>query len=486
MPQTLDYDHAVAAVPAPAPPLPELKDEKPNGRVPWIWIAALSLLLVVVAVTGRTLLKPDAPQYITAPVQRGDISRTISATGKVQAVTTVQVGTQVSGTVSQILVDYNSPVKKGQIIAQLDQDQLQAQLTQARASLLSAQMGVQTATANVAGMQSAIEAAQANVDRLQSAVDDAQLNFNRTQELYNDKLVATRDLETARATLNQALAQKQQGVAQLNQAKTQVAGARSQVAQAQAQAAQAQAQVTAAAANLDKTIIRAPIDGVIVARSVDPGQTVAASFNTPTLFLIANDLTHMQVLADIDEADVGQLTTDSKVTFTVDAFPTETFEGRIAQIRLSPQTVQNVTTYTAVINVDNPNGKLLPGMTANVTATTAHAENVLTIPNAALRFRPADVARPTNGGTQQVHARTNGGNSGTTIWRVAGSGKLEPVRATLGITNGTATEVTGGDLHEGDLVATASLQSGDNKQQAQSGATKSPFGMGGAARGGRR
>ena len=215
-----------------------------------------------------------------------------------------------------------------------------------------------------------------------------------------------------------------------------------------------------------------------------PGQTVAASFNTPTLFLIANDLTHMQVLADIDEADVGQLTTDSKVTFTVDAFPTETFEGRIAQIRLAPQTVQNVTTYTAVINVDNPSGKLLPGMTANVTATTAHAENVLTVPNAALRFRPADAARPIDG-AKNAGTRANG-KGGTVIWRVAGPGKLEPVRATLGITNGTVTAVTGGDLHEGDLVATASMQSGDNKTQPQSGAPKSPFGMGGAPRGGGR
>jgi len=378
-------------------------------------------LIAVATATWRMLAKPSTPAFVTATVQRGDISRTISATGKVQAVTTVQVGTQVSGTVSQIFVDYNSPVKKGQIIAQLDQEQLQAQLVQSRAALTSAQMAVQNAQVNVTGMQAAVEAAQANVARLQAAVDDAQINFNRTQELFNEKLVATRDLEVARATLNQAIAQKQQGVAQLNQAKTQVASSRAQVSQAQAQAAQASAQVTAAASNLDKTIIRAPIDGVIVARSVDPGQTVAASFNTPTLFLIANDLTQMQVLADIDEADVGQLTTESKVNFTVDAFPTETFEGRIAQIRLAPQVVQNVTTYTAVINVSNPDGKLMPGMTANVTAITAERNNVLTIPNAALRFRPSD-QKSGNQQPRQQKAATPG-NGGAGGWR------LQPTRS---------------------------------------------------------
>jgi HlyD family secretion protein len=216
---------------------------------------------------------------------------------------------------------------------------------------------------------------------------------------------------------------------------------------------------------------------------------VAASFNTPTLFQIANDLTQMQVLADIDEADVGQLTTDSKVTFTVDAFPSDSFEGRIAQIRLAPQVVQNVTTYTAVINVANKDGKLRPGMTANVTATTAHREDVLTVPNAALRFRPAQTQKQQGTGE---HAARKGNGGGSTVWRLAADqNTLEPVRLTLGITNGTVSEVTGGGLNEGDVVVLAARTDADASKKGQT-ATGSPFGMGGtrrpagAAAGGRR
>lgn len=445
----------------------------PAGRSKWMWAAAAILLVVAVAAAGwRMLAKPAEAPYITGTIQRGSIARTINATGKVQAVTTVQVGTQVSGTVSQIFVDFNSPVKKGQVIAQLEQTQLQAQLTQARAALTSAQVGVTAAQSALAGAEAAVQAAQANVDRLDAAVKDAQDNFNRTQQMFNEKLVAARDLEVARNALNQALAQKQQGTAQLNQSKTQVASSRAEIAQAQAAVAQQRAQVEQAAVNLDRTIIRAPIDGVIVARSVDPGQTVAASFNTPTLFLIANDLTRMQVLADIDEADVGQLSTDSKAQFTVDAFPQDTFTGRISQIRLAPQTVQNVTTYTAVIDTDNPDGKLRPGMTASVTATTAQANNVLTVPNAALRFRPAGAAQPAA--------------KGLTVWRLTADNKLEPVKVRLGITDGTASQVVSGDLHEGDTLALASTQ--PDRAAAQSGGTNpfSPSRKGSSSSGGRR
>ena len=196
--------------------------------------------------------------------------------------------------------------------------------------------------------------------------------------------------------------------------KSQAQSARSQVNQAKAQAQQAAAAVQLASVNLEHTIIRAPIDGVVVARNVDVGQTVAASLQAPTLFLIANDLSRMQVLADIDEADIGQLGPDSRVTFTVDAYPADTFHGRIAQIRLAPQTVQNVVTYTAVIQVDNPDLKLKPGMTANVTAIVAEKAEVLTVPNAALRFRPADAEtqRPKTGGP--------------TVWKIDGE-QLTPV-----------------------------------------------------------
>ncbi len=473
MPQLLEQKPTQARAPeahrTAVPPVPD-HHARPSRK--WLWIVALLAIAVAAVAVWRMLAKPAAAPYVSAQVQRTDIARTISATGKVQAVTTVQVGTQVSGTVSQVFVDYNSPVKKGQVIAQLDPSQLQAQLTQARAGLLSAQAAINTTQASLAGAQAAVEAAQANVDRLQSAVDDAQLNYKRTQELFNEKLISTRELETARAALNQALAQKQQGVAQLNQARTQVASSRSQLAQAQAQVGQQRAQVDLASVNLGNTVIKAPIDGVIVARSVEPGQTVAASFNTPQLFLIANDLSRMQVLADIDEADVGQLNNQSKVEFTVDAFPTETFEGRISQIRLAPQVVQNVTTYTAVIDVDNPKSKLLPGMTANVTATTASRENVLAIPNAALRFRPADQSADA--------APARKGFGGPTVWRITAENKLEPVKVRLGITNGTLSEVVSGDLREGDHIAVGSTQA-DARPQA-TGSPLTPGRRGGGRR----
>jgi HlyD family secretion protein len=408
-------------------------------------------------------------------VQRQDIAKTITATGKLQALTTVQVGTQVSGTVSDIYVDFNSQVKKDQVIARLDPSQLQAQLTQAQANLTSAQMSVQSGSAALAAAEAAVEAASANVQRLRSAVDDAQLNLTRTRELVESKVGARRDLETAQATYNQALAQQQQGVAQVNQAKAQAEAARAQLAQAKAQVAQAGAAVQLASVNLEKTIIRAPIDGVVTARSVDVGQTVAASFQAPVLFLIANDLTRMQVLADVDEADVGQLKAGDPVTFTVDAFPADNFSGRISQVRLEPQAVQNVVTYTAVIDVANPDLKLKPGMTANITAIVQEHENVLTIPASALRFRPAseegDPAVLPN--TRSRHA------GGPVVYRVEGR-QLEPVPVRLGLTNGIDTEIVSGGLKEGDTVAVPTISN-----TRQGGPQASPFG-GGRPRGGAR
>jgi HlyD family secretion protein len=214
-------------------------------------------------------------------------------------------------------------------------------------------------------------------------------------------------------------------------------------------------------------VIKAPIDGVVVARSVDVGQTVAASLQAPVIFLIANDLTRMQVLANIDEADVGQLGPDAKVTFTVDAYPSDVFQGRISQVRLAPQTVQNVVTYTAVIDVANPDLKLKPGMTANVTVVVAEKKNVLAVPAAALRFRPATAPAPRT-------AR------GPVVWKVDGE-NLTPVTVQTGISDGVRTELVSGELHEGDTVAVATAANGSKQAPAQA---RSPFAMGGG-RGGR-
>ncbi|HYI93501.1 MAG TPA: efflux RND transporter periplasmic adaptor subunit, partial [Bryobacteraceae bacterium] len=371
---------------------------------------------------------------------------------------------QVSGTVAEIYVDYNSPVKKGQIIAKLDPSQLQAQVTQATANQLSATAAIQTAQNSVLSADAAVQANEANVERAKSVVADAQRNLDLTESMVNAGVTARQQVDPAKAAVVQANAQLQQAIAQLNQSKAQAQSARSQVNQARAQAQQAGASVQLASVNLENSIIRAPIDGVVVARNVDVGQTVAASFQAPTLFLIANDLRKMQVLANIDEADIGQLGPDSRVTFTVDAFPSEDFKGRISQIRLAPQTLQNVVTYTAVVQVDNPELKLKPGMTANVTAIVAEKRDVVTIPNAALRFRPADAR-----------------GSGPTVWKIAGT-QLTPVPVRLGVTDGVKTEVVSGALQPGDKVAVPQAAAGAGRT-APPAATRNPMmPMGGGRR----
>jgi HlyD family secretion protein len=393
------------------------------------------------------------------------IMKSISATGTLQALTTVQVGTQASGTIAELYADFNTQVKKGQVIARLDTSQFQAQLAQANAAWTSAQAGVQSARSNVLAMEGAVLAAQANVERTQAAVASAQQTYDRTKQLVDYKVAAAVDLQNAEAALNEAAAQKQQAVAQVNQGRSQAQASRSQVAQAQAQAAQAKAAVDLAQVNLQHAVIEAPIDGVVVARNVDVGQTVAASLQAPVLFLIANDLTRMQVLANIDEADVGQLAPGSEVTFTVDAYPRDVFHGKVSQVRLAPQTVQNVVTYTAVIDVPNADLKLKPGMTANVTVVSGKRENVLTIPNSALRFRPPAANASQDGAAQQKQHRV--------VWKVEGE-RLMAMRVELGMTDGVNTEVVSG-LAEGDRVATPAPTAETSKAPA----ARSPFPTGG-------
>ncbi|MCC6588441.1 MAG: efflux RND transporter periplasmic adaptor subunit [Bryobacterales bacterium] len=425
------------------------------------WLAAGVLAVAAGAIVYRVTATPAAPPYVTATVERGAIAKTISATGKLQPLTTVQVGSRVSGTISEIFVDYNSPVKKGQIIARIDPSEFQAQLSQAAASLAGANAGINSAQTSARAAEANIAAGRANVERARSVMNDAKVNLDRNKLLWQEKVIARQVLDTAQAAYDQAAAQVTQAEAQLKQVQSQAAASESQVAEARARAAQAQAAVRLSSINTSQTVIRSPIDGVVIARNVDVGQTVAASFSAPTLFLIAEDLTRMQVLADIDEADVGQLSNASKVRFTVDAFPGETFTAEVGQIRLAPQTVQNVVTYTAVLNVANPDLKLKPGMTANVTITVAERENVLTVPNSAFRFRPptADNEKPA---AAPRTGRNNNQRGAATIYRVANN-KLEPVQVKTGLTDGMASEVTSGNLHEGDTIAIAAANGAAGK-----------------------
>src|SRR5688500_10895989 len=382
-----------------------------------------------------------ATQYMTAKVERGNLRNTVTATGTLQAVTTVQVGSQASGTLSALYADFNSVVKKGQVIAQLDPGVAKAQVDQSRATLQQARASLQQSLANVSGSragvsdaqakalaarstvqnnQSGVSGARANVAVLKAQLDDAQSFLKQQESLMASGVIAKREVDvaatsykTAEARYNQAVAQLNQAIlseqsssssgiaqsqAQVQQSQAQVQQSQAQVEQAKAQVQQAEAALRLAEVNLAHTTITSPIDGVVVSRDVNVGQTVAASLSAPTLFTIANDLTQMQVIANIDQADIGLVERAKSVRFSVDAFPGIDLGGAIQQMRLNPVNVQNVVTYNVVIDVNNPEQKLKPGMTANLTITIDERNNVLKVPNAALRFTPQDAPGRRAGG----------------------------------------------------------------------------------------
>ena len=315
------------------------------------------------------------PDVSTVTVTEGDIVDTVGATGALEAVTTVQVGSQVSGIIQDLYVDFNSIVREGDVIMRLDPSLFETQLEQARANLLRS---------------------EADAERLSVGVDDAATQLRRSRELAAGDLISDTELEAAEVALRSAAAQ---------------------LKSAEAQVRQSQASLSMNEVNLEHTVIRAPIDGIVTSRLVDIGQTVAASFQAPELFVIAADLTKMRVIANIDESDVGRIRPNQRVTFTVDAFPAEDFEGSVSQIRLEPIVTQNVVTYATVIDAPNPELKLKPGMTATVTVEVARRENVTRIPNAALRFRPtptvfAALGQPVPPELQAGRRAGGGGESG--------------------------------------------------------------------------
>ncbi|HKS10148.1 MAG TPA: efflux RND transporter periplasmic adaptor subunit [Pyrinomonadaceae bacterium] len=492
-------------------------------------------------------------QYLTARVDRGNLRNTVTATGALQAVTTVQVGSQASGTISALYADFNSVVKKGQVVAQLDPaqakaqvDQATANLQQARASLAQAQAAVTNARAGITDAQAknlaakstvqnnqaGVSAAEANVTVLKAQQDDAMSLLKQQESLLKAGVIAQRDYDvaltaykTAEARYNQAVAQLNQsklaeqssasaGVASSNaaveQSKAQLQQSQAAVAQNAAQVQQAEAALSLAQVNLSHTTITSPIDGVVVSRDVNVGQTVAASLSAPTLFTIANDLTQMQVIASIDQADIGLVEQAKSVKFSVDAFPGKEYDGKIQEMRLNPVTVQNVVTYNVVINVENPEQTLKPGMTANLTITIDERNNVLKVPNSALRFRPqnANAASGNAGGQGQGgqgqgqgrrrqqgdNAQGGGDNSnfapasapvlpGQTriVWVMDQSGNPQPRRIKVGLSDGASTEVVEGNLNEGDMVITGQTVSGSDSSSSTQ--QNRPPGFGGAPRG---
>lgn len=386
----------------------------------------------------RAATKPVEYAYRTAKIERGNIVARVTATGTLSAHVTVQVGSQVSGRLQQILVDFNSPVKKGQVIAKIDPQIFEANLAQARANAY---------------------AAHGNLTKAKAQALDAQRKLDRAKQLNAEGLASKADVETAETTFEVA--------------KAQIEAAKGEVEQARA--AQHQAEV-----NLQYTTILSPIDGTVISRNVDVGQTVAASLQAPVLFTIAEDLRKMQVDTNVTEGDVGKLRAGMKASFLVDAYPNERFRGTIQQIRNAPQNVQNVVTYDAVIDVDNEDLKLKPGMTANVTIVYDRREGALRVPNAALRFRPPAAlasAYPSASAPKPAaaHGKRRGNEGGPpvrTLWVLRGA-RPEPVQVRSGLTDGTMTEILPGDVNEGDEVV---IEATSSDEPAPAGRNRPPGG----------
>jgi HlyD family secretion protein len=494
--------------------------------------------LVIISMVAFTVFwsgKADSSDYLTAKIQRGNIRNTVAAVGTLQALTTVQVGSQVSGTIQSLFADFNSIVKKGQIVAQLDPSIFQAQVAQARANLEQAKANLVDAKARLSAAESTVEnqqagvnSANANLAVLKAQSDDAKSLYNRQKLLVEKGLIADRDLESALASANAAEARYNQAKAQLEQAKVSaqsaansgLAQARAQVQQAEAQIQQSTASLQLAEINLSHTTIASPIDGIVVSRNVDVGQTVAASLQAPTIFTIANDLRKMQIIASIDQADIGAINESEAINFTVDAFPGQNFSGKIRQIRVDAQNVQNVVTYNVVIDVDNPDLKLKPGMTANLVITVAEATDTLKVPNAALRFTPQgmtrDKIRELLGGEKKDSSaekyasgkgsKTDSGKDSKTeerrsetattailqgqtriLWTMDTNKELKPHRVKLGITDGVSTEIVTNDLKENDVIiigqnTPTTTQTNSTTTRFPGGGTGGGFGGGGSRR----
>jgi HlyD family secretion protein len=379
-------------------------------------VIVLIIGVVLFALFGKSMFgSKESMIYETAQIERRDISSYVTAIGTVSAVTTVDVGTQVSGTIKEIYVDYNSTVKKGQMIALIDPTTFEAQVEQAKANLMHAKAALQKAKATL---------------------EDAQRNLNRQKLLWDRDLIARSELDAAQTNYDLALAG---------------------VSEAEANVYQAQAALKKAETDLGYTRIYSPVDGIVVSRDVDAGQTVAASFQTPTLFTIAQDLTKMQIETNVDEADIGEVKEGLSVTFTVDAYPEAVFSGTIKQVRIASSVVENVVTYPVIIDVANPDLMLKPGMTANVTIITDKKEGVLAVPSAALRYRPSDYSGDTL--------------RGKVIW-VLEDGKPLPKEVKLGITDGAYVEILQGDLNEGQLVVIGEEANSAKKSKAN---RRTPF-----------
>lgn len=453
-------------------------------------------MVVAAAAVGGWAFYRDSRkvEYTTVKVEKGDIESTISATGACNAVVTVQVGSQVSGYIADLKADFNTKVRKGDVVAIIEPTLFQARVDQAKANVDSAKAQVlnvgsqiSKAEAEISSAKAAVLTQKANVIKAQSAVADAKAKLANRLNLFTQGILSKDDRDTAQAVYDQAVAALDATNGQVTAAEANVRSAeqqrevlKSQLTSAQAQVRQQTAMLAAAQVDLNNTIIRSPVDGTVVKRSMDKGQTVAASFSAPEIFQIAQDLAKMQVDVNVDESDIGRVKEGQQANFTVDAYPGHTFPGVVFQIRHAPMNVQNVITYDVVVRVDNNDLKLFPGMTASVKILTDKLSGTLKIPSAALRFRPADA--PTKGGGGGGKGRGGGGGSPMqTVYVLGEDLKPKPVRIRLGPSDGNFVAVVGGDLKEGDRLITAIASGAAPKSTGGA-----PPGFGGGGGGGGR
>lgn len=383
--------------------------------------------LAILAVAGAAVAYvasrggEESVSYRFAQVERGDIVSAISTSGTMSAVVTVEVGTQISGQISELRVDFNATVKRGELIGRIDPQTFEARVRQAEAELAVAHAGVAMQTAALARTRADLAGARANLLSVRTRSNDAQRELKRKEELLSRGVASARDVDRARTEAEAAEAQAASAEASVNGALAQGGVARAQIQNAEAQVQQREASVEQALIDLERTFIRSPIDGIVIDRAVNVGQTVAAALNAPVLFTIAQDLSEMQVETAVDEADIGRIREGLPVTFTVDAYPGRSFSGRVEQVRRKPEEVQNVVTYTVIVSAANPRGELLPGMTANVQVVMNRRDGVLRVPNAALRFQPPESAN-SSGPTAAQAAPGGSGGGGRAAFGGGGPG----------------------------------------------------------------
>ncbi len=467
--------------------------------------AAVAVLVAVVVIAGaiagvqHLTARRQAVRYITRPVGYSDISATVSETGTINPVDTILVGTQVSGTIATLNADYNSKVTKGEVLATLDQTPFRAAADQATANLAAARASYAAALSAVAQDEASLRSAQASATKAQAQLELAQLTVTRDASLLKQGFISQSQMDTDQTAVKTVTDDSQAAEAAVAVAQALVKTAQAQAAAAQNQVASQAAALQQAQYNLSRTVITSPVDGIVMARNISVGQTVAASFQTPTLFTLATNLTDMEVDTSVDEADVGNVRAGETAHISVTAFPNVVFSGTVQQVRVNPTIVQNVVTYDAVVIVHDTSGRLLPGMTGQVTIDVATRQHTLAVPTAALLYRPlAPRAVPSaapggggffgggapSGGTAPAAPVAGAPGSQVTVW-VLRNGQPSAVSVVIGISDNQNVEITGGDLHEGDRVIVAQVR-GPARGGAGGGGSAAPGGTPGGTPGGGR